>query len=749
MDEKPEHDVQCVSFKKKKDDEWCTIADTDVDAGGRTNYAFNDFNQNQSKASLQFVPGDQSKEQKRVQLVWKDVKYSVPVRHGLLGRETEPKQILQQMSGVLNAGSMTALMGPSGAGKSSLLNCMAGKVQCSGSITIRFPGARSQTDLRIGFVPQTEHLFTQFTVKETVLFASRLNNARFSGKEHAMQVQQTLRNLDLENKRNDRLWSLSGGQLKRVSIAVELIYNPLILMLDEPTSGLDSDNSEKLVLLLKDLTNKLGQNAPAIIATIHQPSVDAFLMFDEIYLLNRFGSNIYCGSPHKVMDYVVSFGFERKKNTNPAEYMIEIANAKYGTENFPLMAAKADETFVHREKTDTGVVIPLASVDQKRSASFFMQFILLFWRNLTAYCTKSPAAAAQMIVNLVSFIFMINMRVSPIGLESGCWSKIQNLSVPTGDDDYRKSFISTIGQNMWDIDFKSLMIRSADCSMFMYIMTIYFLYIPATAAVTYFPLEVKTVRRELSNNWYSVAAYFFAKILSNPLILVIANLPAIAYVYFGGAFPADQYFRFGMLFGISLLLAAVWDARGFFFSVVFKGDALRAVLATNSILFVFIFLSGFYVKYEGLNDFVKPIADLCDIKYGFSSIMTTVYGYDRCITTPEFVSNNLLAKKDMTRAVNKMWSTFNMTLDDGRRLALLLGMDKEYFDPVVTAIDKYVGPYVPNEIDGDLQQSFVLHFNRVRESDMMMNLTFLVGALVTTQIGIYLALRFTTRSHKL
>ena len=103
----------------------------------------------------------------------------------------------------------------------------------------------------------------------------------------------------------------------------------------------------------------------------------------------------------------------------------------------------------------------------------------------------------------------------------------------------------------------------------------------------------------------------------------------------------------------------------------------------------------------------------------------------------------------MTRAVNKMWSTFNMTSEDGRRLSILLGMDTEYFDPVFQAVDRYVGPYEPNELDGDMQQSFILYFNRVVEADMLKNITILLTALVTTQIGIYLALLLTTRSHKL
>ena len=646
MDAIHEPSVRLISYKKKDcyDIETATAQN---DASECNNNGF-DVQKNSPSTTTALPSGDQTGAAGRLQLVWSEVTYSVAVGGAMLterrGRREE-KRILQRQSGVLSAGSMTALMGPSGAGKSSLLNCVAGKVRTSGGhVFLRFPDDSSQQGVRIGFVPQTEHLFTQFSVHETLLFASRLNNALFSRAQHAARVQQTLRNLDMEAKRHDKLYRLSGGQLKRVSIGVELVSNPAILMLDEPTSGLDSDNSEKLVRLLKILTSSLSPDVPLIIATIHQPSVDAFLMFDNIYLLNRFGANIFYGPPAQVMDYVVGFGFERKINTNPAEYMTEIANAKYGCDRFPLMTMTADQVFARRRKSG-GIEVLLEAVELKQSCSFLTQFALIFGRNLTAYCTKSPAAVAQMVMNTASFIIMINVRVSPIGLESGCWSKIQNLSVPLIEGENRKTFFNTIGENIWDLDFMKLMIRSGECSLFTYIFTIYFLYIPAVAAVTYFPLEVKTVIREVSNNWYSITAYFFAKILSNPLILVIANLPAISYVYFGGGFPVEQYFRFGILFAISLLLAAVWDARGFFFSVAFKGDALRAGMATNGILLLFVFLSGAYVKYEGLNDAVKPLAHISDIKYGFSSVMTALYGYDRCESSMHFVSNNLLARK--------------------------------------------------------------------------------------------------------
>ena len=241
-----------------------------------------------------------------LQIIWRNLSYDVDVKSPvgclpLIKKVTGQKRILHRMSGEIAGGTITALMGPSGAGKSTLLNCISCKLTSGvdGEIFLRFPPRsvpnKDEDSLRIGFVPQTDHLFTQFTVQETVMFASKMMNPGFTTQEHREKISDVLKSLDLEARANLKLKKLSGGQLKRASIAIELISNPKILILDEPTSGLDSDNSEMVISMLKNLSSIPGLEAPAIVATIHQPSVDVFNLFDNVYLLNRFGTNIYFG----------------------------------------------------------------------------------------------------------------------------------------------------------------------------------------------------------------------------------------------------------------------------------------------------------------------------------------------------------------------------------------------------------------------------------------------------------------------
>ena len=329
------------------------IKPTPVSEFGHINPAFRSFESNLDK--IQVISNDFESNggynpyrpnYLKFKLVWRNLSFVIRTTNGFLKRTTEDKTVLKCMNGQISSGSVTALMGPSGAGKSTLLNCVANKLTTgvSGQIILEATAANEKNfmnDFRIAFVPQEDYLFKQFTVTETLMFSSRLNNGNLSIENHREKVREVLVNLDLEQEADSKLSNLSGGQLKRASIGTELISKPRLLILDEPTSGLDSNNSEIVVTLLKNLTSVTGSEAPAIIATIHQPSSDVFFLFDSIYLLSRMGTNLYHGPPQSIMSYLESFGFPHKTQVNPANYIIEVANGRYGTEAFDRMAKSA------------------------------------------------------------------------------------------------------------------------------------------------------------------------------------------------------------------------------------------------------------------------------------------------------------------------------------------------------------------------------------------------------------------------
>jgi ABC-type multidrug transport system ATPase subunit len=146
-------------------------------------------------------------------------------------------------------------MGPSGAGKSSLLECVCGKRSKGLSGDIHISGTDT---IKVGFVEQFDHLLDHLTVKESLIFASRLRNADRQYVDHETIALNLIEKLGLEVCTQTYAIGCSGGQRKRLSIALELVSKANILVLDEPTSGLDSSATSQTVKAMVSLTKQVS-----------------------------------------------------------------------------------------------------------------------------------------------------------------------------------------------------------------------------------------------------------------------------------------------------------------------------------------------------------------------------------------------------------------------------------------------------------------------------------------------------------
>ena len=200
------------------------------------------------------------------------------------------------------SGNLVGIMGGSGVGKSTLLNILSGKIEPnSGSIKINgydIHKEKEKLEGLIGFVPQDDLLMEELTVFQNLYYNARLCFRDLNRNEILRKVNEVLIDIELDDVKHLKVGSpihklISGGQRKRLNIALELIREPLILFVDEPTSGLSSMDSEKLMLLLKEQTLK----DKLVILNIHQPFSDIFKLFDRILILDKGGHTIYKGNP--------------------------------------------------------------------------------------------------------------------------------------------------------------------------------------------------------------------------------------------------------------------------------------------------------------------------------------------------------------------------------------------------------------------------------------------------------------------
>jgi len=213
---------------------------------------------------------------------------------------------MHNLSFTLHNGELLAIMGGSGTGKTTLLSLLNGSLKPQeGSITINGhdisePKAK---DL-IGFVPQDDLLIEELTVYQNLWFTAKLCFEGMPDEAIDRRVMKTLKDLGLDAAKDLKVGSainkyISGGQRKRLNIALELIREPAVLFLDEPTSGLSSSDTEKVINLLKEQTLK----GKLIVVNIHQPSSDVYKLFDRLWLLDKGGYPVFDGNPIDAITY--------------------------------------------------------------------------------------------------------------------------------------------------------------------------------------------------------------------------------------------------------------------------------------------------------------------------------------------------------------------------------------------------------------------------------------------------------------
>jgi len=208
------------------------------------------------------------------------------------------------------SGNLVGILGGSGVGKTTLLNVLSGIMKPqSGEVLINgfnLYSEKGKTHLEgvIGFVPQDDLLIEELTVFQNLFYSAKMCLDNLPETELTEVVNKTLIELDLDGIRNLKVGNslnkvISGGQRKRLNIALELIREPTILFVDEPTSGLSSVDSDIVMNLLKEQTYR----GKLVIINIHQPGSDLYKMFDKIMIIDKGGYQIFYGNPSEAIVY--------------------------------------------------------------------------------------------------------------------------------------------------------------------------------------------------------------------------------------------------------------------------------------------------------------------------------------------------------------------------------------------------------------------------------------------------------------
>lgn len=216
------------------------------------------------------------------------------------GFSTAPLWLLQDVTFPILPNEFVAVLGPSGSGKSTLMDVMtrrrgnySGRIRINGYDTL---SAFDSVRRSIGHVPQKDIVHGALTVEQELTYAAELRNESLDGTAEVATVARVLQSIELQNRRNNRIASLSGGQIKRVSLGVELTADPKVLFLDEATSGLDAGTEARMMELFCSLAN----GGRTVVCITH--NLDHVHLCDRVVVLTR-GRLAYFGPPSELTDY--------------------------------------------------------------------------------------------------------------------------------------------------------------------------------------------------------------------------------------------------------------------------------------------------------------------------------------------------------------------------------------------------------------------------------------------------------------
>lgn len=273
------------------------------------------------KTNTEFV-GDVS-----ARLTWKDLTVIVTLNNG------ETQKVLEGLTGYAEPGTLTALMGPSGSGKSTLLDALSSRLAANAFLsgTILLNGRKTKLSFgTAAYVTQDDNLIGTLTVRETISYSARLRLPdKMPWSEKRALVESTIIEMGLQDCAdtvvgNWHLRGISGGERRRVSIALEILMRPRLLFLDEPTSGLDSASAFFVTQTLRGLS----RDGRTVIASIHQPSSEVFELFDRLYLLSG-GKTVYFGQASDAYEFFAQAGFPCPALRNPSDHFLRCINSDF------------------------------------------------------------------------------------------------------------------------------------------------------------------------------------------------------------------------------------------------------------------------------------------------------------------------------------------------------------------------------------------------------------------------------------
>nr|QEO19116.1 white [Limnogonus franciscanus] len=519
---------------------------------------------------------------------------------------TGRKEILKKVTGAAYPGELLAIMGSSGAGKTTLLNTLMFRsgagVEVSGYRALNgVPVDRNTLAALSAYVQQDDLFIGTLTVREHLIFQALVRMDRHIPYETRMcRVEEVISELTLTKCQNTiigvpgKLKGISGGEMKRLSFASEVLTNPPLMFCDEPTSGLDSFMALNVVTVLKSLAMK----GKTVVCTIHQPSSEVYSMFDKILLMAE-GRVAFLGTPNQANQFFAQMGAACPSTYNPADFFIQllavvptreetcrntidmVCDSFQHSEIGVNLAAQAHISYQEKGLLGWGEPWGTKSLHVKSpyKASWWAQFRAVLWRSWLSV-KKEPVLIKVRVLQTLMVALMIGIIYFGQKL----------------DQDGVMNINGAIYVCITNMTFQNVF-----------------------AVISVFCSELPVFMREHQNGMYRTDVYFLCKTLAEvPIFLFIPIMFTVVMYYMVGLNPDPV--RFMAAGAIFTLISNVATSFGYFISCISSSISV-ALSIGPPIIIPFLLFGGFFLNSGSVPWYFEWLSNLSWFRYGNEALL--------------------------------------------------------------------------------------------------------------------------------
>ncbi|CAI2349121.1 unnamed protein product [Caenorhabditis sp. 36 PRJEB53466] len=530
--------------------------------------------------------GEAAKWDNLVTLQWKNLK--VTTKAG--------RVLLNGVSGCAVPGEVIALMGASGAGKTTLLNTLLQRnlrgLDVEGEILVNGQNIGKGVTSVSAYVQQEDLFLGTLTVKEHLNIQAKLRlPPGTSSAERARRVDEVMKEMLLEKPQNSRIGvpgikkGISGGEMKRLAFATEMINNPPIIFCDEPTTGLDSHMSLQVVKTLEEMAVEQGKT---IICTIHQPSSEVFEIFDKVVFLAQ-GRIAFHGAIDEAIHHFSACGYQVPDHTNPADYFIDT------------LAIKPSEADACK--------IRCTELCDKFEKSVYHERLLKLMDQTKGVRAMTPHHSAAYCVLLFALFhrYMLDNIRNPAIMKAKLFQKL-----------FMGLFIGFLFYSL-DVDQDGLV--GFKGALFYYISELTYSTIFGIQA--FMPADYPPLVREYDDRIYPISAYYIAKILSFLPIFTVDGVVLVVASYFFVGFPVSVHRFFRQIFTCMVI---EWNVAALGIAVCATAPSYAiAVTVTGPLLTIFSLTGGLFTNVSEMHGWISWVQYLSWFRYGYESLVVNQF----------------------------------------------------------------------------------------------------------------------------